>query len=107
MPNSGGQVGSEVTYRLTAKVYRALKDWKDEIELKFTPARGISKPDPAFTEIREVRLEHEEKYRVDDSGEPRALTAKDGLKNVFRRHNATTKTIKVRSLLIRLPFSSV
>jgi hypothetical protein len=97
MPNSGGQVGSEVTYKLTAKVNRTLRAWKDEVELNFTPARGVATPDPAFTEIRENCLEHKEKYRVDDFGEPRAVTTKDGLKNVFRRHNTTKKTIKVSS----------
>jgi len=86
-----------VTYKLTAKVNRTLRAWKDEVELNFTPARGVATPDPAFTEIRENCLEHKEKYRVDDFGEPRAVTTKDGLKNVFRRHNTTKKTIKVSS----------
>lgn len=55
MPNSGGQVGFEVTYRLIAKVPRTLHSWKHEVDLNFTPARRIPKPDPLFMEIREER----------------------------------------------------
>jgi hypothetical protein len=100
MPNSGGQVGFEVTYGLVLKVHRAVHVWEDEVELKFTPARRIATPEPMFVEILEGRTEYEEEYGVGDDGEPTALKAKDSLKKMFHlnKNEVTTKSVKVRFL---------